>query len=40
MTKLRSRKLHICLKVMESIIGYRMDYNGLGGLRAMSSHEF
>ena len=36
MTKLGSRKLHICPKVtkMGSIIGHRIDYNGVGALRA------
>ena len=35
MSKLGSRKLHICPKVtkMGSIIGHRIDYNGLGALR-------
>ena len=35
MTKLGSRKLHICPKVtkMGSIIGHRIDYNGVGALR-------
>ena len=34
-TKLGSRKLHICPKVtkMGSIIGHRIDYNGVGALR-------
>ena len=29
------RKLHICLKVtkMDSIVGHRVDYNGVGALR-------
>ena len=35
MTKLGSRKLHICTKVtkMWSIIGHRIDYNAVGALR-------
>ena len=35
MTKLGSRKLHICPKVtkMGSIIGHRIDYNRVGALR-------
>ena len=35
MTKLGSRKLHICAKVskMGSIIGHRIDYNEVGALR-------
>ena len=35
MTKLGSRKLHICPKVtkMGSIIGHSIDYNGVGALR-------
>ena len=35
MTKLGSRKLNICPKVtkMGSIIGHRIDYNGVGALR-------
>ena len=35
MTKLGSRKLHICSKVtkMGSIIVHRIDYNGVGVLR-------
>ena len=35
MTNLGSRKLHICPKVtkMRSIIGHRIDYNGVGALR-------
>ena len=35
MTKLGSQKLHICPKVtkMGSIIGHRIDYNGVGALR-------
>ena len=35
MTKLGSRKLNICPEVtkMGSIIGYRIDYNGVGALR-------
>ena len=35
MTKLGSRKLHICPKVtkMGSIIGHRIDYNGVRALR-------
>ena len=35
MTKLGSRKLHICPKVtkMGSIIGHRIDYNGVEALR-------
>ena len=35
MTKLGSRELHICPKVtkMGSIIGHRIDYNGVGALR-------
>ena len=35
MTKLGSRKLHIFPKVtkMGSIIGHRIDYNGVGALR-------
>jgi len=34
-TKLASRKLHICPKVtkMGSLIGHRIDYNGVGALR-------
>ena len=34
MTKLGSRKLHICPKVtkMGSLIGHRIDYNGVGAL--------
>ena len=37
MTKLGSRKLHICLKVtkMGSIIGHRIDYNGVGAMRGL-----
>ena len=35
MTKLGSQKLHICPKVtkMGSIIGHKIDYNGVGALR-------
>ena len=35
LTKLGSQKLYICPKVskMESILGHRIDYNGLGPLR-------
>ena len=35
MTKFGSLKLHICLKVtyIGSIIGHRIDYNGVGALR-------
>ena len=35
MTKLGWRKLYICPKVtkMGSIIGHRIDYNGVGALR-------
>ena len=34
-SKVGSRKLHICLKVtkMVSIIGQRIEYNGVGALR-------
>ena len=35
-TRLVSRKLHVCPKVtkMRSIIGHRIDYNGVGALRS------
>ena len=41
MTKLGSRKLHICLKVtkMGSIIGHRIDYNGVGAMRGLKGQR-
>ena len=40
MTKLGSRKLHICPKVtkMESITGHRMDYNEVGAVRGSDTY--
>ena len=40
MTKLGSQKLHICPKVtkMVSIIGHRIDYNGIGGSERPLAH--
>ena len=40
MTKLGWRKLNICPKVtkMGSIIGHRIDYNGVGALRGQLAH--
>ena len=34
------QKLHICPKMtkMESIIGHRIDYNGVGALRGVAAH--
>ena len=45
MTKLGSRKLHICPRVTEmgSIIGHTIDYNGVGALtgkRHISRNKF
>ena len=41
MTKVGSRKLHICPKVtkMLSIIGHRIDYNGVVALRGGGAHQ-
>ena len=41
MTKLGSRKLHICPKVtkMGSIIGHRIDYKGVGGSESIIGHR-
>ena len=40
MNKLGSQKLHICPKVTKigSIIGHRIDYNGVGALRGACPH--
>ena len=40
MTKLGWRKLYICPKVtkMGSIMGHRIDYNGVGALRASGTY--